>query len=166
MSGFAEPGSTQHWVSTGESQIVASPQQNQCLYLRVLTAVLSYSRYRMFPWKLGLIDHDAPPADRKITSVIFLINDLSLVSHLSLINDLSLLSHLSLFSHLFLLSVTCLASWCWLSPISPVSGAAECHHHRQNPNPELWPDRCRSPEEELPADTVNTRFFLVHNLTD
>lgn len=128
---------------------MASPQQNQCLYLRVLTAVLCYSRYRMFPWKLGLIDHDAPPADRKITSVISLINDSSLLSHLSLVSDL------------FLSSVTCLASWCWLSPISPVSGAAECHHHRQNPSPELWPDRCRSPEGELPADTVNTRFFLV-----
>lgn len=52
---------------------------------------------------------------------------------------------------------TCLTSWCWLSPTSPESAAAECRRRRRTPSPELWPDRSRSPEEELPTDTTATK---------
>lgn len=89
----------------------------------------------MLPWKLGFIDHDAPPEAGGEKTV----------------NGLT--SPTCLTSLIFLTSLTCLTSWCSLSPVSPVSEAAECRRHRQNPSPELGLDRSQSQEEELPTDT-------------
>lgn len=58
-------------------------------------------------------------------------------------------------------NITCPASWCWLSLVSPISEEAECRHHRLNPNPEPEQDRSLSPEAERPADTETETHKLI-----
>lgn len=105
-------------------------------YLRVVAAVLGYCGRGVLALNLGLVDHDAPPAGKRQTNCCYLSNIMPLydVRHLT--------------------SVTCLASWYWLSLVSPVSEAAGCRHHRQTPSPEPSPDHFQSPEEEPRADTT------------
>lgn len=51
---------------------------------------------------------------------------------------------------------TCPASWCWLAPVSPVSGVTGCHHHTLSPIPKLLPGHFLFLEEARPTDTTHT----------